>query len=95
MFYLFADETDMTMQDKLLALLLIAATLLMGGCKKAETESDAPVENSVPEGDEATEEAPEPPKADYWKPMARYLAGSYTGNCMRAADGANVNRQPW
>ncbi len=84
----------MTMQYKLLPLLLIASTLLMGGCKKAETAPDAPVENSVAEGDESTEAQNEPelPKADYWKPLASHLAGSYSGNCK--ATSADAKREP-
>jgi hypothetical protein len=78
----------MTMHARLLPLLLITSTLLIGGCKKVEPAADAPVENSVPEGDEVTAEAPELPKADYWKPLASHLAGSYTGNCRRTAEGA-------
>lgn len=78
----------MTLHHKLLPLLLITSTLLISGCKKVETAPEAQVENSVPEGDESTDEAPEPPTADYWRPMASYLAGSYTGNCKRTVDGA-------
>lgn len=65
-------------------LLLIAAALLLGGCKKVEEPSEAQVENSIPEGDDAVEpEAPALPKVDYWKPLAGYLAGDYSGQCMR------------
>lgn len=73
---------------KFLLLLMMTSTLLLGACgKKSADAPDAAVQNSVPAGDEApAANEPEPPKADYWKPVASYLPGSYGGACMRPLD---------
>lgn len=72
-------------------LFLIAAALLLGGCKKTEQSSEAVVESSVLEGDDAVEpEVPALPKVDYWKPLAGYLARDFSGQCMRISGTATA-----
>ena len=80
----------MPMQYKLLPLLLFTSALLVGGCKRAKIVANSPVENWPVESDASTKEAPKLLKADYWKPMASYVAGSYTGRCKRTAGRAKV-----
>lgn len=75
----------MTKQVKLLPLLLITSSLILGGCGKTVNEdADGTIEDSVTAADESAEpEAPQLPKTDYWKPVASQLAGSYSGACHR------------
>lgn len=84
----FFGQIMMTKLYQTLRLLLIAASLALAGCTNVEEPAEARAENSVPEGDQATEvQEPELPKVDYWKPLAGDLAGDYSTQCMRMTAG--------
>lgn len=61
---------------KLLPLMLLGSTLLIGGCSKDNAESRAAQAQQAAAAVLAPA-LPPLPKIDYWKPVASYLVGSY------------------
>lgn len=72
---------------KPLPLLLIGATLLLGGCSKDNAESRA-AEAQKAAAAVMAPALPPLPKIDYWKPVASHLAGRYNSDCKRTPDAA-------
>ena len=80
----------MTRQHTLISLLLLTSAMLAACSDKAKDAPEAaPVENGVAQGEEASAPAdgPQLPQVDYWAPLAPYVKGDYSGQCMQIADG--------
>lgn len=83
----------MTRRAALLSALTLS--LLLAACSKDKDESTAADETQAQaqaggdepsQGEAPAEEAPPPPKMDYWKVVGPLVAGDYSGACMRKPD---------